>query len=224
VPGRCRGIHFTISLDNGRAPRGYINQRLQIQVRAPDDERCAAETCSAFNKLWNNKFYYKAASCWYFYWILIISSSVLLRKRNVLVFLRKRKVSVLLRKRNVSVFLRKRNISVLLRKRNVSDKSCEEYQSTHFVFNSFFPRNLCRFWVNSGTERTASLRSLCKNGYGNPLRCFIVRILLARFSTWGRPFHPFAIHLSSICQPFGDILPEMLMLQINKQINKYLKK
>ena len=28
------------------------------------------ETCSAFNKLWNNKFYYKAASCWYFYWII----------------------------------------------------------------------------------------------------------------------------------------------------------
>ena len=26
------------------------------------------ETCWAFNKLWNNKFYYKAASCWYFYW------------------------------------------------------------------------------------------------------------------------------------------------------------
>jgi hypothetical protein len=24
-------------------------------------------TCSAFNKLWNNKFHYKAASCWYFY-------------------------------------------------------------------------------------------------------------------------------------------------------------
>jgi hypothetical protein len=27
----------------------------------------AANTCWAFNKLWNNKFYYKAASCWYFY-------------------------------------------------------------------------------------------------------------------------------------------------------------
>jgi len=26
------------------------------------------ETCWAFKKLWNNKFYYKAASCWYFYW------------------------------------------------------------------------------------------------------------------------------------------------------------
>ena len=26
------------------------------------------ETCWAFNKLWNNKFYYKAASC-YFYWV-----------------------------------------------------------------------------------------------------------------------------------------------------------
>jgi len=25
------------------------------------------ETCWAFSKLWNNKFYYKAASCWYFY-------------------------------------------------------------------------------------------------------------------------------------------------------------
>jgi hypothetical protein len=28
------------------------------------------ETCWAFNKLWNNKFYYKAASCWYFYWVI----------------------------------------------------------------------------------------------------------------------------------------------------------
>jgi hypothetical protein len=27
------------------------------------------ETCWTFNKLWSNKFYYKAASCWYFYWI-----------------------------------------------------------------------------------------------------------------------------------------------------------
>jgi hypothetical protein len=30
------------SLDNGRPPCGYINQRLQIQFRALDDERCAA--------------------------------------------------------------------------------------------------------------------------------------------------------------------------------------
>jgi hypothetical protein len=27
------------------------------------------ETCWDFNKLWNNKCYYKAASCWYFYWV-----------------------------------------------------------------------------------------------------------------------------------------------------------
>jgi hypothetical protein len=26
------------------------------------------ETCRAFKKLWNNKFYYIVASCWYFYW------------------------------------------------------------------------------------------------------------------------------------------------------------
>jgi hypothetical protein len=28
------------------------------------------ETCWAFKKLRNNKFYYKAASCWYFYWVI----------------------------------------------------------------------------------------------------------------------------------------------------------
>jgi hypothetical protein len=28
------------------------------------------ETCWAFKKLLNNKFYYKAASCWYFYWVI----------------------------------------------------------------------------------------------------------------------------------------------------------
>jgi len=30
------------------------------------------ETCWAFNKLWNDKFYYKAASCCYFYWAIPI--------------------------------------------------------------------------------------------------------------------------------------------------------
>jgi len=30
------------SLGNGRSPYGHINQRLQIQFRAPADERCAA--------------------------------------------------------------------------------------------------------------------------------------------------------------------------------------
>jgi len=29
-------------LGNGRSPHGHINQRLQIQFRAPDDDRCAA--------------------------------------------------------------------------------------------------------------------------------------------------------------------------------------
>jgi len=28
-------------LGNDRSPHGYINQRLQIEFRAPDDERCA---------------------------------------------------------------------------------------------------------------------------------------------------------------------------------------
>jgi hypothetical protein len=30
------------------------------------------ETCSAFSKLWNNKFYYEVASCWLFLLIQII--------------------------------------------------------------------------------------------------------------------------------------------------------
>jgi hypothetical protein len=35
-------FYFPLSLDNDRSPHGYINQRLQIQFRAPDDERYAA--------------------------------------------------------------------------------------------------------------------------------------------------------------------------------------
>jgi hypothetical protein len=35
-------IHVPLGLDNGRLPHVYVNQRLQIQFRAPDDEGCAA--------------------------------------------------------------------------------------------------------------------------------------------------------------------------------------
>jgi len=62
-----RLIHIPLSLSNGRLPYGLINQRLQIQFRAPDDERCATQNMLSLQKLWNNKFYYKAASCWYYY-------------------------------------------------------------------------------------------------------------------------------------------------------------
>ena len=43
--------NFPLSLDNGRSPHGYINQRLQIQFRAPGDERCAAR--NMFSLQWN---------------------------------------------------------------------------------------------------------------------------------------------------------------------------
>jgi len=62
-------INFPLSLGNGRSLHVYINQRLQIQFRAPDDERCATRNMLSL-QLWNNKFYYKAASCWYFYWVI----------------------------------------------------------------------------------------------------------------------------------------------------------
>ena len=41
-------IHFPLSLGNGRSPHGYINQRLQIRFRAPDDERCDARNMLCF--------------------------------------------------------------------------------------------------------------------------------------------------------------------------------
>ena len=60
-----------LNLGKGRSPYGHINQRLQIQFRALDDDRCAAlNMLSILKKPWNNKFYYKAASGWYFYWVI----------------------------------------------------------------------------------------------------------------------------------------------------------
>jgi len=35
---------------------------------------------------------------------------------------------------------------VLLRMRNVSDKSCKEFQNTHFIFSNFFFKKLCHWW------------------------------------------------------------------------------
>jgi hypothetical protein len=59
-------IHFPLSRDDGCSPHVYINQRLQIQFRAPDDERRAARNMLRLHKRWNNKVYYKVASSWLF--------------------------------------------------------------------------------------------------------------------------------------------------------------
>jgi hypothetical protein len=42
VTGRCLG--------NGQSPYEHINQRLQIQFRAPDDERYAAKNMLSLQK------------------------------------------------------------------------------------------------------------------------------------------------------------------------------
>jgi len=39
---RLGGKIFPLRLDNGRSAHVYVNQRLQIQFRAPDDEMYAA--------------------------------------------------------------------------------------------------------------------------------------------------------------------------------------
>jgi len=54
-----------------RSPSGAltvfaVNQRLQIQLELLMMSSMPLETCCAFNKRWNNKFYYKVASCWLF--------------------------------------------------------------------------------------------------------------------------------------------------------------
>jgi hypothetical protein len=42
IPKFIAFIEFPPSLDNGRSPHGDVNQRLQIEFGAPDDERYAA--------------------------------------------------------------------------------------------------------------------------------------------------------------------------------------
>ena len=80
---RLSGI-FPPSLDNGRSPHVYINQRLQIEFRAPDDERYAARG----NKLWKNKFYYKVAPCWLFLLIYTtMHESMNIKKNSISFFL-----------------------------------------------------------------------------------------------------------------------------------------
>ena len=75
-----------LSLGNGRSPHGYINQRLQIQLKLLMMSGVSLETCWAFNKLWNNKFYYKAASCWYLYWVIYNAGGQLTENRGRTVF------------------------------------------------------------------------------------------------------------------------------------------
>jgi hypothetical protein len=44
------GTECPLSLGSCRSPHVYINQRLQIQLRAPDDERCAAGNMLSLQK------------------------------------------------------------------------------------------------------------------------------------------------------------------------------
>jgi hypothetical protein len=57
---------FPLRLDYGQSPHVYVNQRLQIQLELLMMSGVPFETCWAFNKWWNNKFYYKVASRWLF--------------------------------------------------------------------------------------------------------------------------------------------------------------
>jgi hypothetical protein len=54
---------FPLRRHYGRSPHAYVNQRLQIELELLMMSGMPLETCWAFNKRWNNKFYYKVASC-----------------------------------------------------------------------------------------------------------------------------------------------------------------
>jgi hypothetical protein len=67
----CRQVwvgtsQFPFRLYYSRSPNVYVNQRLQIHLELLMMSGVTLETCWAFNKRWNNKFYYKVASCWLF--------------------------------------------------------------------------------------------------------------------------------------------------------------
>jgi len=63
--GSCQGL-TTAGHHIGIKTRGY-----KYSLELPMISGVPLETCWAFNKLWNNKFYYKAASCWHFYWAIL---------------------------------------------------------------------------------------------------------------------------------------------------------
>jgi hypothetical protein len=84
------------------------------------------ETCWAFNKLWNNKFCYKAASCWYFYWVIYDARFHEYQMQGTL-------HEDLFTLMTVSQW-------ILPTMRNVSDKSCWESQNT-FYSQLLFPEN-----------------------------------------------------------------------------------
>ena len=48
-----------------RSSKLYLHPLVYITMWWPAVAKAERE-----NKIWNNKFYYKAASCWYFYWII----------------------------------------------------------------------------------------------------------------------------------------------------------
>jgi hypothetical protein len=85
------GIFFTQPW--AHKPEAAIQLKLRMMSGVP------LETCSAFKKLWNNKFYYKAASCWYFYWVIYDARIHGYKKKDFLPFIKlKRKLLSLFRK------------------------------------------------------------------------------------------------------------------------------
>jgi hypothetical protein len=45
--------------------------------------------------------------------------------------------------------------NIIFRIRNVAYKSCSENQNTHFIFNNYFSRQMCRLWNNVENYGTA---------------------------------------------------------------------
>jgi len=59
-------VYWRLRLHNGPSPHGILTRGCKYSLELLMMSGMPIETCWAFNKRWNNKFYYKVASSWLF--------------------------------------------------------------------------------------------------------------------------------------------------------------
>jgi len=127
------------------------------------------ETCWAFNKLWNNKFYYKAATCWYFYRILLLTHYPIIEQTmdvfrpNILLlnhlFSHRIKVSCKLYSRDCGKMLFQKQITSLSKRCNLNLCPLQAKNTQQVCLLLSFTRtseSLCavvRFWLRPRRRR-----------------------------------------------------------------------
>jgi hypothetical protein len=74
LPATVMAEWFPLNHDSCRQPQMNVKPEAVITIfELLMMSGVSLETCWAFNKLWNNKFYYKSAPFWYFYWSTMVT-------------------------------------------------------------------------------------------------------------------------------------------------------